>query len=172
MKNPATNHSPSRPEPVILRPEQPGDDPFLLEVYATTRQEELALTNWDAPMRTAFVQSQFKAMRAGYADMFPDGQFSIIILASRPIGRMVLHRTDATVHVVDMALLPEFCSRGIGRQLMSDIMSEAAAAKKSVTLHVLKMNRAIRFYQRLGFAKTGDEGPYDQMTWRPPGATP
>ncbi len=154
--------------PVTLRPEQPEDEAFLLEVYASTRQEELALTNWDAGMRTAFVQSQFKAMRVGYADMFPDGQFSIILLGGQPIGRLVIHRAAREVHVVDMVLLPDFCGKGIGRQLMDGIMAEAAAAKKTIGLHVLKMNRAIRFYQRLGFVKTGDEGPYDRMEWRPP----
>jgi ribosomal protein S18 acetylase RimI-like enzyme len=150
MDHPAADHSIFAPGPVTLRPEQPDDEAFLLEVYASTRQEELALTNWNAEMRTAFVQSQFKAMRAGYADMFPDGQFSIILLGGRAIGRMVIHRTAREVHVVDMALLPEFCGRGIGRRLMSDILAEAAAAKKNVSLHVLKMNRAVRLYQRLG----------------------
>ncbi len=154
--------------PIALRPEQPEDEAFLLEVYASTRQEELALTNWNAEMRTAFVHSQFKAMRTSYTDMFPDGQFSIILLAGQVIGRLVIHRTAREVHVVDMVLLPPFCGRGIGRQMMNEIIAEAAAAQKSVGLHVLKMNRALRFYQRLGFSKTGDEGPYNKMTWRPP----
>ncbi len=161
MNHPPAGHS------IALRPEHPDDEAFLLEVYASTRQEELALTNWTVETRAAFVQSQFRAMRHGYADMFPDGQFSIILRGGQRIGRMVLHRTPREIHVVDMVLLPQFCGQGIGRQLMNNILAEAAAAQKTVGLHVLKMNRAIRFYQRFGFVKTGDEGPYDKMEWQP-----
>jgi len=164
-----SGHSPlAAPGALTLRPEQPGDEAFLLEAFASTRQEELALTNWDAATRAAFIASQFQAMRAGYASMFPGGEFSIILLAGQPIGRLVVHRAAGEIHVVDMILLPEFCSRGIGRRLMDGLMAEAETGGKIISLHVLKMNRAIRFYTRLGFVKTGDDGPYDKMEWRPP----
>lgn len=168
MDNQPPDNSRPAPGSVTLRAEQPGDEAFLLEAYASTRQEELALTNWDAATRTEFVKSQFKAMRAGYAGMFPNAQFSIILMEGRPIGRMVVNRTAREICVVDMILLPQHCGQGIGRRLMNDLIAEAAAGKKIVGLHVLKMNRAIRFYQRLGFTKSGDEGPYDRMEWRPP----
>lgn len=162
-----TNQSGNSQPAVTRRQEQPNDEAFLLEAFATTRQEELALTNWDAATRTDFIASQFKAMRAGYASMFPDGEFSIILLDGKAIGRMVVHRADGEIHVVDMILLPEFCSRGIGRRLMEELIAEASTGGKIISLHVLKMNRAIRFYTRLGFAKTGDAGPYEKMEWRP-----
>lgn len=163
------NKSAKNPVPgsVTFRPEGPDDEAFLLAVYATTRQDELALTNWDATMKTAFVNSQFKAMRVGYAGMFPDAQFSIILLEDRPVGRIVIHRSAREIRVVDMVLLPEYCGRGIGAGLMNNIIAEARAAQKPVALHVLKMNRAFRFYERMGFFKTGDEGCYDAMEWRP-----
>ena len=155
------------PAALTLRPELPGDEAFLPEAFASTRQNELNLTNWDAPTRAAFIASQFSAMRAGYAGMFPDGEFSIILLDDKPIGRMVVNRDAGEIHVVDMILLPEFCSRGIGRRLMDGLLSEAMTGRKTVSLHVLKFNRAIRFYERLGFFKTDDAGPYDKMEWRP-----
>ena len=31
----------------IRRPELPDDEPFLFELYASTRQDELELTRWD-----------------------------------------------------------------------------------------------------------------------------
>ena len=171
MTSQSGNSQPAPPGALALRPEQPGDEAFLLKAFATTREEELALTNWDAATRAAFIASQFKAMRAGYASMFPDGEFSIILLDGKPVGRMVVHRTDGEIHVVDMILLPEFCSRGIGRRLMEELIAEAATGK-FISLHVLKMNRAIRFYTRLGFVKTGEAGPYDKMEWRAPSPRP
>jgi GNAT superfamily N-acetyltransferase len=156
--------SPDNPPPVSLRPEQPDDERFLYEVYASTREEEMALTNWDEPMRRAFLNHQFKAMRQGYRDMFPDGQFSIIELAGKPAGRMVINRTADEIRVVDLALLPAHRNQDIGTRLMQQV---CATADKPVRLSVLKQNRAQVWYERLGFTKSADQGLYDEMEWRP-----
>ena len=153
--------------PVSLRPEQPADEGFLFEVYAGTREEELALTNWDEPMRRAFLNQQFNAMRQGYRSMFPTGEFSIIALDGQPAGRMVIDRRGKEIHVADLALLPAQRNRGIGTFLMRQVCADAAKTGKLVRLFVLKNNRALRWYDRLGFAKTGERGIYDELEWRP-----
>jgi ribosomal protein S18 acetylase RimI-like enzyme len=161
----------SQSAPVALRPEQPGDEPFLFEVYASTREEELALTNWDAPARRAFLDMQFMAMRRGYASMYPAGEFLIISLGERAIGRMVLNRTAEEIRVVDLALLPADRNAGVGTLLMRRACAEAAQAGKLVRLSVLKNSRAIGWYQRLGFAKIDESGFYDQMEWCAPASS-
>lgn len=150
--------------PVSLRPEQPGDEDFLFAVYASTREEELALTNWDEPMRRSFLNHQFNAMRQGYRSMFPAGEFWIIELDGQPAGRLVVNRAAAEIRVVDLALLPAHRNRGIGTLLMRRI---CAGADKPVRLTVLKFNRAFHWYARLGFAKIGEQGVYDELEWRP-----
>ena len=152
---------------VSLRTESPEDEAFLQEVYASTRQEELDLTGWNAAMREAFVRMQFAAMRQGYAGMFPHGDFSIILLNQRPVGRIVISRADDAFRVVDMALLPAFRGRGVGTFLLRELLGEAARAGKPVRLHVLKMSRATGLYERLGFVRFGEEGFHDQLEWRP-----
>jgi ribosomal protein S18 acetylase RimI-like enzyme len=159
--------------PVSLRPEQPGDESFLYEVYASTREEELALTNWDDQMRRAFLTQQFRAMRQGYGSMFPSGEFLIIALDGQPAGRMVINREAMEIRVVDLALLPAQRNHGIGTFLMRQVCADAATAGKPVRLCVLKNNRAFRWYERLGFAKIGEVGFYDELEWRPaPAASP
>jgi ribosomal protein S18 acetylase RimI-like enzyme len=152
--------------PVALRPEQPGDESFLFEVYAGTRQEELALTNWDEPARRAFLNMQFAAMRRGYASLYPAGEFLVISLGPRAVGRMVLNRSAEEVRVVDLALLPAHRHAGIGTLLMRQVCAQAAEAGIPVRLSVLKSSRAVGWYERLGFAKAGEAGIYDQMEWR------
>jgi ribosomal protein S18 acetylase RimI-like enzyme len=152
---------------ISLRPEQPADESFLFEVYAGTREEELSLTNWDEPMRRAFLNQQFNAMRHGYRSMFPAGEFSIIELDGQSAGRMVIDRGGKEIHVVDLALLPAQRNRGVGTFLMRQVCREAADAGKPVRLCVLKNNRALRWYERLGFAKTGEQGVYDELEWHP-----
>lgn len=153
--------------PVSLRPEQPGDDDFLFRVYASTRVEELALTNWNESMRRAFLNQQFNAMRLGYRSMFPAAEFSIIKLDDQPAGLLVVNHSDIEIRVVDLALLPEHRNRGIGTFLMRQVCTAAAVAGKPVRLCVLKNNRARHGYERLGFIPVGEQGVYDELEWRP-----
>ena len=156
---------PNQSQPaVLLRAERPGDEDFLYEVYASTREEELALTNWDEQVRRAFLNQQFNAMRNGYRSMFPQGEFMIIEVDGKPAGRMVMDRSTAEIRVVDLALLPAHRNQGIGTFLMRQI---CAQADRPVRLSVLKFNRAFRWYERLGFVKTGEQGVYDELEWRP-----
>ena len=116
---------------------------MLLELYATTRQEELDLTPWDAATRAAFVTMQFKAMRQGYAGMFPRGQFSIVLFHDRAAGRMVVNREEHEIRLVDMVLKPEMRCHGIGTYLVQTLQAEARKAEKPLCLHVLKGNLSL-----------------------------
>jgi GNAT superfamily N-acetyltransferase len=169
MSNQFESSSPRAARPLTLRAEQPDDESLLFEIYAATRRAELDLTDWDAATRLAFLQMQFRTMRQGYAGMFPDADFFIILLDARPVGRIVVHRTAEAIRVVDMALLPSEQGRGIGTQLMRHLLSEATKTRKSVRLQVLKNNRAKRFYERMGFHRVSDSGSYEQMEWKPGG---
>jgi ribosomal protein S18 acetylase RimI-like enzyme len=150
-----------------LRPEQAGDESVLFEIYASTRKEELDLTGWDAATRQAFLNHQFSAMRAGYRSMFPQAAFSMILLGERPIGRQVVDRTPDEIRLVDIALLPEFCGRGLGGKLMRDLLLEAAEAKKPIRLQVVIRSRAKAFYTRLGFRPVGEPDVYETLEWLP-----
>jgi ribosomal protein S18 acetylase RimI-like enzyme len=154
--------------PIQLRDERSDDEPLLFELYASTREEELALTGWDQATRQAFLNMQFRAMREGYRSMFPQGQFSIILVDGLPVGRVVIVRSPQELHLADIVVLPAHRSRGIGGRLMKVLMTEAAATDKPVRLQVFKQSRAFAFYQRLGFSKMNENGIYDQMEWRPP----
>ena len=149
-----------------LRPEGPADGPFLLEVYASTRREELEATGWPAAMREAFVRMQFNAQQQGYRAAFPRAEFAIILLDGQAVGRIVIDRAGNEFRFVDIALLPEHRGRGLGTALIQNLQREAAAAKKPVRLSVLKGERAFRLYQRLGFEKTGEADLREQMEWR------
>jgi GNAT superfamily N-acetyltransferase len=155
--------------PIIsLRPERPEDEPFLAQVFASTREDELKLTSWDAPTRAAFLDMQFKAMLKGYRSTYSEAEFSIILSDGKPVGRMVVDRAPGEIRVVDVALLPIHCSHGIGTKLMRDIMDEAARLGKPVRLSVFRGTRATPFYLRLGFRIISEPSIYEEMEWIPP----
>jgi len=163
---PATQfRMPGSPVATTLRPEEPGDEPFLLEVYAGTRAGELDALGWPAAMREAFVSTQFRAQQQGYHAAFPDAEFAIILTGNQAVGRIVVHRAEKEFRLVDIALLPAHRGRGIGTALVQGLLREAAAAGKPVRLSVLKDERAVRLYQRLGFEKTGEDSARMQMVW-------
>ena len=98
--------------------------------------------------------------------MFPNGQFSIILVDGRPAGRLVVNRTDGEIHVADIVVSPGQRNRGVGANIMRSLIKEAGQARKPVTLQVLKNSRAIRFYQRLGFSATSTTEVHEHMEWR------
>ncbi len=152
---------------ITLRPEEAQDEPFLWELYASTRQEELDSWGWPDEMRRAFLDLQFKASQA-QRRACPRAEFQIVLLAGAKAGRIILQRSGDELRLVDISLLPRHRNAGLGTALMRRIFAQAAAGHKPLRLQVLKGNRAARFYQRLGFVKTGEAELHVEMEWRPP----
>jgi ribosomal protein S18 acetylase RimI-like enzyme len=150
----------------VLRPEIEADIPFLHRLYASTRWNELALTNWSDAEKLAFADNQFGLQRRHYRDYFPTTAWGVLEDNGLPVGRLYLERRDTTLHILDIALLPEWRGRGIGTAIMEWICAQAGAAGKSVTIAVEKFNPAQTLYRRLGFREIADQGPHWEMEWR------
>jgi hypothetical protein len=67
--------------PARLRPICAGDEPFLYEVYASTRLEELAPLSWSAEQQAAFLAQQFNAQHQHYQANYTDADFQVILLS-------------------------------------------------------------------------------------------
>lgn len=146
-----------------LRERKPEDEPFLLEVYASTRLEELEGFGWDDNQKQAFIRMQFLARERCY----PRVDDRIIVLNGRPVGRIMVDRSETAILLRDIALLTEYRNTGIGARLLQDLIKEATSAKKPIELHVVASSPAVRFYERLGFRRSGDDGAYLEMKWLP-----
>jgi ribosomal protein S18 acetylase RimI-like enzyme len=151
---------------ISLRSVRPDDRAFLLSVYASTRASELATVEWDAAQKAAFVRMQFDAQHAYYQEHYPDTSFDVILLGAEAVGRLYVSRWTDELRIVDIALLPEFCNRGIGSALLRRLQAEARAARKPLRIHVERFNPALRLYERLGFRQIEDRGVYLFMEWR------
>jgi ribosomal protein S18 acetylase RimI-like enzyme len=151
---------------VTLRAATPDDEPFLCRLYATTRESELALVAWPDDQKTAFVEMQFAAQAQYYREHYHDTTFDVILLDAAAIGRLYVARWTDEIRIVDIALLPECCNRGIGTQLLRELQEEARAAGKPLRIHVERFNPALRLYARLGFREIEDKGVYVFMEWK------
>jgi ribosomal protein S18 acetylase RimI-like enzyme len=148
---------------LALRPETSADGPLLYELYASTREDELALTNWDAAARESFLRMQFNAQRVAYREMFPAGEFSVVLAGGGPIGRVVVNRTTEEIRLVDLVIAPARRNHGIGTVLMKKLISESNETNRPLRLHVLRGSRAFNWYQQLGFRGIGDSEFYTEM---------
>ena len=161
-------HIPDNPHQVALRPAQADDEPFLLDVYAGTRADELAAWGWDAAQQLAFLRMQFTVQRRAYEMQYGEASHDIILFKDKEAGRIMVNRTEQEILLVDIALLPQYRNYGIGSSLIKDLCAEAASKDLPVRLQVLKSNTAAaRLYERLGFSMTGDSGIHFEMEWCP-----
>jgi ribosomal protein S18 acetylase RimI-like enzyme len=129
-------------------------------VYASTRAEELAVVPWDDAQKDAFLRAQFDAQDAWWHENYAEASFDVIVVDGEPAGRLYVHRGPSEIRIVDIALLPEHRGDGVGTRLLEDLLAEGDASGKSVTIHVERMNPALRLYERLGFALAEDRGVY------------
>ena len=150
---------------VRLRRVSAQDDPFLFELYSSTRAEEMALVNWDPVQKQAFLQMQFDAQRRAYAHQFPDAEDQIILRDKTSAGHLIIDRSADCILIVDIALLPEHRSAGIGTKLIRGLQTEAGDSGRTLRLHVEGFNPAMNLYERLGFRKIIQNGLYWLMEW-------
>jgi len=150
------------------------DLPFLAELYASTRREEVARAPWSAQEKEDFLAWQFEAQHKHYQEHYPDCEFLVVgkeVLgknAAEPIGRLYVDRWDEEIRLVDIALLPEYRGSGHGSRLLQGILAEGAEAGLPVSIHVESENPALRLYERLGFEHIDTNGVYHLMRWTPP----
>ena len=144
---------------IALRPAEEGDRDFLLRVYAGTREPELEAAGMPLEQRAPFVEHQFEAQSRHY-ETYEDTSFEIVLVDGQPAGRLIVARWPEELRVVDVALLPEHRGRGIGGQLLRELIEEAEERRVKVSIHVERFNPAQRLYARLGFRPVAEQSVY------------
>ncbi|MFZ5815176.1 MAG: GNAT family N-acetyltransferase [Bacillota bacterium] len=157
---------------ITLRPALPTDDPFLLAVYASTRQEEMALLPWDERQKQGFLQMQFQAQRQHCEAHYPEALQQVILRDRVPVGRLWLSRKPERIHLLDITLLPEFRGQGIGGSILGELLAEAVASRRHVTIYVESFNPSLRLFERLGFRRASEAGFHFLMNWAPDAPVP
>ncbi len=94
--------------------------------------------------------------------------FRVINSGGIDVGIMTMTVATDCVKVHQLFLLPEHQGKGIGGKCMSLILEEARQLDLPVRLRVMKANpRALAFYRRLGFTRTGETDTHDLMEKHP-----
>lgn len=149
------------------------DEPFLFQLYASTREMELSQVPWEhASQKEQFLKMQFRAQHQYYQQQFNNADFDIVELHGEPIGRLYVEPRPDEIRIIDIALLPEYRRRGIGTWLLQSILDHGRQTGKPVRIHVEHFNPALSLYRRLGFNKISDTGVYYLMERLPDNIQP
>lgn len=151
-------------EKITLAPAEIGDAEFIEQIFFSTRRDEFALLGWSGEQLKHFLRMQHDFQKKSYAAQFPANETFVVKAGGKNAGSLIVWRSADAIRLVDIALMPEFRGRGIGRRIIENLITEAEASGKKVTLSVLRTNeKAFSLYRRLGFAVTGEDDVYLSM---------
>jgi GNAT superfamily N-acetyltransferase len=152
---------------VVLRPVEPTDEEFLLKLYSSSREQELAQVEWAEGQKEVFLRWQFELQQREYESRFPESRYDVLVVDGEAAGRIWVGADDLEIRLLDIAISPNFQNRGVGTVLIKQLIDEARLSRKRLRHMVFVLNNnAHRFYERLGFVMIEDMGAYKHMEWR------
>lgn len=161
MTNAAKDYS------ISSRPATSEDAGFLLELYKSSRGDDLRKLGWEEERIDEFLGMQYDAQQRFYESEYKRVTDEVVLADGKPVGRLMFERREHEIRCVDFALLPQYRGRGIGTGLISNLQGEARSVNQPLRLQVIRFNRAINLFERVGFVRTSETGTHFQMEWRP-----
>lgn len=137
-----------------LRPAVTEDRDFVFAVFAQTMKTVIEQTwGWDP----AWQRSEFDRRFASY-------EASVVESCGRAIGWLLIERSEGSIVIHELQLLPEYQGQGVGTAIVRDIVEQAARNGVPVELSVVPANpRAQQLYERLGFVVVAVDAPFIRM---------
>jgi ribosomal protein S18 acetylase RimI-like enzyme len=142
------------------------DEAFLLGLYLSVREAEMAMVPWTDEQRSAFVRHQYAAQRNHYRAEYPAAQHSILFKDDVPVGMLYIDFTQADVKIIDLIISPSSRNLGIGSSLLQVLQSEASRLQKPLTVFVDQQDRSINLFERLGFKPVEEQGMHILLEWK------
>lgn len=139
----------------------------MYELYSAIRGPEFALAPITPTQREHLLRMQFRGQLSSYTQMYPNSCYHIVLLDSKPVGRLWVAPGDREFHLVDVAVHPSLQNKGIGTVLIRRLQQEAANSSLPISCCVLKFNPgSLRFHKRLGFSIVREDELYYFLQWK------
>jgi GNAT superfamily N-acetyltransferase len=151
---------------IKLRPAAPEDEEFLISVYGSTREQELAMVPWTDEQRQAFIKFQYTAQLNYYRSEFPNSEHWVIEADSKPVGRLFLDRRETQFRILDITILTAHRGKGFGEPVIRYVMNESAAVGKAVGINLDLYSTSQPIFERLGFTATEKTDSHTLYVWQ------
>jgi ribosomal protein S18 acetylase RimI-like enzyme len=150
-----------------------------IQIRTATLEDVAFLT--DVVIKATLAQGRFDSSfneseyRAGYEDWtretilgnVPDCQLSVIEYEALSIGRLRVVRTNTSITLAGIQLLPEYQNQHIGTHLIEELKREAEQKDLPLGISVEKDNpNAKRLYVRLGFSLVSQDDQEYHLEYR------
>lgn len=153
---------------LAVRPALPQDEIFLYELYVAIRGPQFASAPITPTQREHLLRMQFQAQLSSYTQQFPNSCYHVVLLDSKPVGRLWVAPGDHSLLLVDIAIHPSVQSKGLGTVLVQRLQQEAQTAKLPIRSTVDRFNPgSLKFHQRLGFQVVREDLLQYYMEWQP-----
>ncbi|MDP8979990.1 MAG: GNAT family N-acetyltransferase [Acidobacteriota bacterium] len=153
---------------LAVRPALPQDEIFLYELYAAIRGPQFAQAPITPAQRESLLRMQFQAQLSSYTQQFPNSCYHLVVLDSKPVGRLWFAPVSGGFQLVDIAIHPSHQSQGLGEVIVKRLQEEAQRARLPISSTVDRFNTgSLRFHQRLGFTIVREDQLQYYMEWRP-----
>lgn len=151
---------------IHLRPATLADVAFLADVVITAT---LAQGRFPPDVDLAQYRAGYEDWtRENILDIKSDSNLSVIEYDSRRIGRLRVVRTQTSITLAGIQLLPAYQNQRIGSTLIEQLMQEAGLKRLPLFISVEKDNpRAQRLYERLGFRIIRQDDKEIHLEYRP-----
>ncbi len=138
------------------RPATPSDTEFARISHHEAYREVVSrqFGAWDEALQARLFEEKW----------IPD-QFEIVLYDGNPCGFLSIEDRPDHIYVSEIVIVPQFQGRGIGSRLLNEEMQRGRETKSPLRLQVLKANRAIELYRRLGFKECGTTETHLCMVW-------
>jgi ribosomal protein S18 acetylase RimI-like enzyme len=83
--------------------------------------------------------------------MFQFDQAKIILLKDQKIGLLKILEHQNSIEIIQIQIEPLYQGKGLGQKIIKSIIEKLSGEKLSVTLSVLKENKAKKLYDTIGF---------------------
>jgi ribosomal protein S18 acetylase RimI-like enzyme len=92
-----------------------------------------------------------------FAQFFRLDEVRIITADEQDVGWIQEQVEDTTINLGSFYVMPMMQRRGIGTQVLQMLLARARNQSKAITLAVVKINPALRFYEKHGFRITHED---------------
>jgi GNAT superfamily N-acetyltransferase len=132
---------------ITFRPAQTEDLAFARSLYFETMRLIIErLFGWDQARQ-----------EKNFVGFFNLDEVRIITADARDVGWIQERPDIASIYLGGLYVTPAVQRHGIGTQVLQGVLARAKNQSKVVTLSVVKINPALRFYQRHGFRITHED---------------
>lgn len=138
-----------------------SDDSFLKGLFFEVKSN--LFLGMPKELQSSLLNLQFQSQQQHYYTHWPDAEHKLLIYNKRPIGQVIIDKSDNIFHIIDISIFPSLQKQGIGTQYLLALIEEAKAVNISIKLSVDKKNPALALYKRIGFTVISDDEIYCVM---------